>query len=308
MEALGYGCEDTSLAFALAAQMWSVQHPIARFGSENAKQKYLPALSSGELIGCYALTEESAGSDHLALATLATPTEEGYLITGTKRFITLGPIADVAIVFATIDPEKGNWGVTALLADLGGTHTTAVEREKMGLRSIPFGDLIFDGCLVPGSNRIGGEGAGAAISASTLAVERTLLLASQVGAMRRQVDLAVEYAKERKQFGQPIGSFQSISNRIADMRLAVETGRLLLYQTAWKLDRGDSVQIDSALLKLHISESFLQSSLDLLRIHGGAGYLTETGVEREVRDSIGGLFYSGTSDIQRVLIARLMGL
>ncbi len=309
MEGLGYGCRDNGFAFGLSAQMWTVQHPINRFGSDEQKQRYLPAMCAGDLIGAHAVTEPEAGSDHLALATVAEPVDGGYRLTGTKQYITFGPIADVALVFATLDPAKGRWGLTAFLVDTDSPGCTRSEvRDKMGLRTIPLGDLVFDGCFVPEANRVGPEGAGASISGGALGVERTFILASQIGAMQYQLDEAVRYARTRRQFGQPIGKFQSVSNRIADMKLALETARLLLYKVAWMLDNDESVTLDAALLKLHLSESFISSSLDAIRIHGGSGYLTDNGIERDLRDAVGGVLYAGTSDIQRLLIARILGL
>lgn len=308
MEALGKGCRDNGLVLALATQMWTVQYPIGRFGNEAQKQTYLPAMSAGTMIGAHATTEEGAGSDHLALSTSAERHGEGYLLTGTKKFVTLGPIADVALVFATVDADKGRWGVTAFIVDLESDGCTRVPREKMGLRTAPMGDLVFDGCFVPESNRLGPEGAGASISSESLAVERCFVLAAQVGAMQRQLEESIDFARNRSQFGKPIGQFQSVSNRIVDMRLLVETGQLLLYKTAWMLARGESITMESALLKLHLAESFVTTSLDYIRTHGGVGYLTENEVERDLRDAVGGVIYAGTSDIQRVLAARILGL
>ncbi len=309
MEALGYGSSDNGLSFAVAAQMWTVQHPIARFGTDEQKQRYLPAMCAGELIGAHAVTEPEAGSDHMAMATLAEPADGGYRLTGVKRYITLAPIADVALVFATLDRDRGRWGLTAFLVDTDSAGCTLTDqRDKMGLRTVPMGDIVLDGCYVPAAQRLGSEGAGASISGGALGVERTFILASQIGAMERQVEKAIDYAKTRRQFGRPIGKFQSVSNRIADMKLALETARLLLYRTVWLLERDESVTLEAALLKLHLSETFVASSLDAIRIHGGSGYLAETGVERDLRDAIGGVLYAGTSDIQRVLIARMLGL
>lgn len=309
MEALGYGCRDNGLSLAVAAQMWTVQHPIAEFGTEEQKQQYLPAMCAGELIGAHAVTEPNAGSDHLAMETRAVPVDGGYVLTGTKRYITLGPIADVALVFATTDPEKGRWGLSTFLVDLSSPGCTrGAVRDKMGLRTVPMGDLEFAECFVPESARLGSEGAGASISGTALGVERCFILATQVGAMERQLEDAVEFARTRHQFGRPIGKFQAVANRIAAMKLSLETGRLLLYKVAWMLAAGESITLDAALLKLHLSETFVTSSLDAIRTRGGAGYLTEHEVERDLRDAVGGLLYAGTNDIQQVVVARMLGL
>ncbi len=309
MEALGYGCHDNGLNLAIGAQMWTVQYPINEFGTDEQKSRYLPAMCRGELIGAHAVTEPEAGSDHMALRTHAKPVPGGYLLNGHKRYITLGPVADVALVFATIDPDKGRWGLTAFLVDTAGEGCdVGPVREKMGLRTVPMGDLVFTDCFVPEENRLGPEGAGASISGSSLGVERCFILATQVGAMERQLEQAVAYAKSRHQFGKPIGKFQSVANRIADMRLALETARLLLYKVAWMIREEEPITMEAALLKLHLSETFVQSSLDAVRTFGGAGYLTEAEVERDLRDSVGGLLYAGTNDIQRLVVARMLGL
>ena len=309
MEALGHGCRDNGLNFGLNAQMWTVQLPILKFGTEQQKHEYLPKLCNGSLIGAHAITEPDAGSDLFSLSTTAKKQDDGYLLNGTKMFVTLGPVADFALVFATIDPEKGRWGVTAFLVDFDtpGIRSGSI-REKMGLRTVPFGELIFENCFVPTGNRLGPEGAGVSISSSSLEWERCCILASQLGAMERQLKTSVKYARERRQFNQPIGKFQSVSNRIADMKLRLETSRLLVYKAAWLKKSGKSAMMEAALSKLHLSECFTESSLDAIRIHGGIGYMTETEVERDLRDAVGGTIYGGTSDIQRNIISGLLGL
>ena len=309
MEGLGHGCLDNGLTFGLNAQLWTVQLPVARFGTSQQKERFLPALCSGRAIGAHAITEAEAGSDVFSLRTRADRCEGGYVLSGTKRLVTFAPVADLALVFATLDPGRGRWGITAFLVERGtpGFRATAA-REKMGLRTVPIGELEFEECFVPESNRLGPEGAGASISNHSLEVERCCILASQLGAMERQLETAIAFARERRQFGQPIGKFQSVSNRIADMRLRLETSRLLLYKVAWLECMDKPAMLEAALLKLHLSESFVASGLDAIRIHGGTGYLTESGIERDLRDAVGGTLYAGTSDIQRNLIARLLGL
>jgi alkylation response protein AidB-like acyl-CoA dehydrogenase len=162
--------------------------------------------------------------------------------------------------------------------------------------------------VVPESSRLGPEGAGVSISTHSLEVERCCILASQLGAMDRQLARAIAHSRSRRQFGQPIGKFQSVSNRIADMKLRIETARLLLYKVAWLVERGQPAMMEAALLKLCLSEAFVASGLDAIRIHGGEGYLSENGVERDLRDAIGGVIYAGTSDIQRNIVARLLGV
>ena len=309
MEGLGYGCRDGGLTFALNSQMWSVQPTILDSGSEAQKHKYLPGLCRGELIGAYGMTEPDSGSDAFSLRTTASKKDGGYVLNGTKTLITFAPLADFAIVFAITDPELGKWGVSTFVVDKE-TPGFKVSRymEKMGLRTVPIGELLFEDCFIPEENRIGPEGAGPSIFNSSQEWERAVILASQLGEMERQLEQAIQYANDRRQFGQPIGKFQSVSNRIADMKLRLETARLLTYKVAWLKSLGKSVMLDAAIAKLYLSECFVESSLDAIRVHGGYGYMTEFEVERDLRDAIGGTLYGGTSDIQRNIIARFLGL
>lgn len=309
MEGLGYGCKDNGLTFALNAQMWTVQLPLVQFGSEAQKQKYLPGLCSGNLLGAHAITEADSGSDVFSMQTTAKKQGDGYVLNGTKKFVSLGPIADVALVFATVDPSKGRWGVTGFLVDKATPgFNVSPAREKMGLRTVPIGEIEFTDCLVSEENRVGPEGSGVSLSVSSLEWERCCILASQLGAMERQLEDAISYARQRNQFGQSIGKFQSVANRLVDMKLRLDTSRLLLYRVAWLKQNGQSAMMEAALLKLHLSESFVDSSLDAIRIHGGMGYMTSSGIERDLRDAIGGVIYAGTSDIQRNIVAGLLGL
>ena len=309
MEGFGFGCLDNGLAFGLNAQMWTIQLPIVQFGTEAQKEKFLPPMVTGKWIGAHALTEPDIGSDVYNMKMTAEKADGGYLLNGQKRLVTFAPIADVALVFANANPKMGKWGVTAFLVEKGTPGFTASPvRDKMGLRTVPIGELNFNNCFVPTENRLGGEGAGLSISNHSLEYERCSILASQLGAMERQLEEAVDFAKKREQFGQPIGKFQSVSNRIAGMKLRLETARLLLYKTAWLKKEGKPAMMEAALLKLHLGESFAASSLDAIRTFGGNGYLTDNGVERNLRDAVGGLLYAGTSDIQRNIVARLLGL
>jgi alkylation response protein AidB-like acyl-CoA dehydrogenase len=309
MEGLGYGCRDGGLTFALNSQMWSLQPTILDFGSDIQKQKYLPGLCRGELIGAYGMTEPDSGSDAFSLRTTATKKDGGYVLNGTKTLVTFAPLADFAIVFATVDPELGKWGISTFVVDKDTPGFKVSRRmEKMGLRTVPIGELVFEDCFIPEENRIGPEGAGPSIFNSSQEWERAVILASQLGAMEHQLEQAIQYANDRRQFDQSIGKFQAVSNRIADMKVRLETARLLTYKVAWLKSLGKSVMLDAAIAKLYLSECFVESSLDAIRVHGGYGYMTEFEVERDLRDAIGGTLYGGTSDIQRNIIARFLGL
>jgi alkylation response protein AidB-like acyl-CoA dehydrogenase len=309
MEGLGYGSRDAGLVFALNAQLWGVEMPIMNFGSEAQRQRYLPGLCSGELVGAHAMTEPDSGSDAYDLHTRATPTEGGYVLNGTKTFVTNAPVADVAVVFATLDRSRGIGGITAFVVETA-TPGVTVGRDfdKMGLRTASMSEIVMQDCHVPESARLGPEGAGVSVFNGSMEWERSCILACQIGAMERQLEACVRYARDRRQFGQSIGKFQSVSNRIADMKVRLETGRLILDKVAWLKKSGKPAVMEAAIAKLYLSESFVASSMDAIRIHGGYGYLAEFDVERDLRDAVGGTLYAGTSDIQRVIISRWLGL
>ena len=309
MEGLGYGCKDNGLIFAINAQMWSIQLPILTFGTEEQKRNYLPKLCSGSYIGAHGMTEPGSGSDAYSLETRAERGRGYYILNGTKMFVTNAPVADLALVFANVERAKGIEGITAFLVEKGFPGlSVSREIEKMGLRTSVMGEVILDNCEVPVENRLGAEGAGVAIFNSSMEWERSCILASHLGAMERQLETCIKYAKERRQFGQQIGKFQSVANKIVDMKVRLETARLILYKVAWLKKIGQKPTMEAAIAKLYLSECFVQSSLDAIQIHGGYGYMTEFEVERDLRDSIGGRIYSGTSEIQKVIIARWLGL
>jgi hypothetical protein len=309
MEGLGYGCLDNGLIFGINAQMWSVQMPIFTFGTGAQKRKYLPGLCSGALIGAHGMSEPDAGSDAFSLRTRAERRDGGYVLNGTKTFVTNAPMCDVALVFATVDPARKMLGVTGFLIDKG-TPGFEVSRhiDKMGLRTSPMSEIVLDDCFVPEESRLGKEGIGSRIFSDSMEWERSCILGSHLGAMERLLERCVKHANERHQSGQSIGRFQSVANRIVDMKLRLDTARLLLYRVAWLKKVGRPAVMEAALAKLYLSECFVQSSLDAIRTLGGYGYTTEYEVERDLRDAVGGTLYSGTSDIQRNIVARLLGL
>ncbi|MGI9615680.1 MAG: acyl-CoA dehydrogenase family protein [Acidimicrobiales bacterium] len=309
LEGIGYGCRENGLPFAINSQLWSTQPAILKFGTEEQKQRHLTRLVQGSAIGAFGITEVDSGSDSYAMQAKATKVDGGYVLTGTKAYITFAPIADLAVVFASTDPDAGRWGITAFIVERGtdGFWTEPVE-EKMGLRTTPFGKLCLEDCFIPTENRLGAEGGGMAIFTSAMESERSYIFASQIGRMERQVEECVAYANNRKAFGKPIGKNQAISSRIADMMVRLETSRNLLYKVAWLEEQGKPLIKEAAMAKLHLSECFVQSSIDAITIHGAKGYATEFEVERDLRDGIGGLLYSGTNDIQRNIVARVSGL
>lgn len=310
LEGLGVGCPDNGLTFAIASQVFSTQVAIERFGTDEQRQTWLPRLCDGSAYGAFAITEPESGSDAHALAATAERTDDGeYVLNGTKAHITLGSRADVTVVFASTNPDAGRWGLSAFLVP---TATDGVElvgnREKMGMRTTPFGNIEFHDAVVPESALLGREGAGASIFTATLEAERGFVFVTQVGMMERQLDATIAYARTRRQGGRPIGAHQAVAHRIADMKQRHETARLFMYKTALQIVREQPATLSAALSKLVASEAALASGIDAVLTHGAIGYVSEHEVERDLRDAVGGLIYSGTSDIQRNIIARLLGV
>jgi alkylation response protein AidB-like acyl-CoA dehydrogenase len=309
MEALGYGCHDNGLIFSLNAQMWSLELPLVKFGSPAQRQAYLPGLISGDLIGVHAMTEPDSGSDAYAMRTRFERRGDGYVLNGTKLYITNAPVSDVVLVFA-VDPGKPKVAAISAFLVEKGTPGFSVTRglDKMGLRTSPMGEVVLDDCYVPASSRVGREGAGMAIFNSAMTWERSCILASALGVMQRQMEACTAYARERKQFGQAIGKFQAVAGKIADMYLRLEAARLLVYQAAWLGQQGKPALAEAAAAKLFTSEAWVATSLDAIQVHGAYGYMKESGVERDLRDAVASTIYSGTSEIQRVILARMLGL
>jgi hypothetical protein len=309
MEAVGYGCRDNGLLAALNAHLWSCVIPIWKFGTEEQKRRYLPRLCNGEWIAAHAATEPGAGSDIFSLKTQAEHKGNKYVLNGKKKFILNAPVADVVVAFATVDSNRGREGIIGFLVEKGtaGMMVSGVI-NKMGLRHAPMGEVVFNNCEVPVENRLGKDGIGAMIFQTSMLWERTLILAPHVGTMRRVLEKCVAYARTRAQFGQSIGKFQSISNRIAEMKVRVECARLLLYHAAEILQTGTRSALEASMAKLFISEAAVETYLDAIRIHGALGYTDELEFAEDLQDAIGTIIFSGTSDIQRQIIARYMGL
>lgn len=310
LEGLGKGCRDNGLAFALASQVMSTQEALVRFASPALRERWLPGLMNGSQLGAFAITEPDAGSDAYAMSATALPDGAGgYVLNGHKAYLTLGSRCDLLIVFASTRPETGRWGLSAfaISTDLDGVERLP-NREKMGMRSTPFGDITLTDVHVPGDTLIGREGAGASIFSAVLEVERSFVFAPAIGATERLLDSVVAYASERQQGGHPIGAYQAVSHRIADIMQQHETCRLFLYRAAIASTTGKRVAMSAALSKLVASELGVSAALAAASIHGARGFLSEFEIERNVRDAIGGVVYSGTSDIQRNIIARLLGV
>jgi alkylation response protein AidB-like acyl-CoA dehydrogenase len=305
MEGLGYGGSDQGLLFSINAHMWTNSIPLLKYGTTEQKKKYLPGLCDGSLIGANGASEPNSGSDIFSMQTRVSKDGSDYVLNGRKIFVTNAPVADLFTIYATLDPKLGAAGICGFIVEKG-TPGLGVgkKKDKMGLRTALMAELVLEDCHVPGTALLGREGRGAEVFNCSMAWERACILATCLGTMRRQLERCVEYARRRKQFGQPIGKFQSVANRIVDMKLRYETARLLTYKVGWLMQGNKSADMDAAMAKLYVSESFVKSCLDAIQVHGGAGFLTELELERELRDSVGSTLYSGTSEIQRNIIAR----
>jgi alkylation response protein AidB-like acyl-CoA dehydrogenase len=310
LEALGYACQDGGLVFSVCAHLLAGVVPIWKHGSETQRERYLPRLCSGEWIAVNAMTEPGTGSDAFALQTRAQPEDGGFRITGTKTFGTNGPVADLALVFAHVEADQErSGGITAFIVERGTPGLSlGPAAEKMGLRTSPLGDLFLEDVHVPADAVLGKVGAGEMLFNHAMNWERICLFAAHVGTMERLLEQAVDYARTRRAFGEPIGQFQAVAHKIADMKVELEAARLLTYRAAWRLDRDRGVVLDAAMAKLFVSESFVRAARDVVQVHGGYGYMAEYQVERALRDALGSTLYSGTSEIQRNIIAGWLGL
>jgi alkylation response protein AidB-like acyl-CoA dehydrogenase len=309
MEGLGYGCPDNGLTFSINACLWTNTLPIARFGTDAQKQRYLPGLCDGSIIGANGASEEDAGSDIFSMRTSAVRGDNGWILNGRKTWITSGPIADLFVCYAVTVPEKGIFGISAFIVPANAPGLRVVRAiPKLGLRTVPMGEVAFEDCRLPDDALLGREGRGAEVFNASMEWERGAILACALGGMRRQLERCVKHAKSRRQFGQLIGKFQAVSHRIVEMAVRLETCRPLVYKVGWLMSRGEDATLTAAMAKLHVSRCLVDNSLDAVQLFGASGYVTENGLERELRDSVGSLIYSGTNDIQKNLIARELGL
>ncbi len=312
MDFLSYiiAMEEISKAWASLGAVMTVNNslvcdPILRHGTEVQKRKYLPRLARGEILGCYALTEPSAGSDAGSIQTQARKDSASYLLNGTKFFITNGYHADLAIVYAVTDPGRGKTGISAFLIEKGtpGFSVGKVE-DKLGLRSSDTAELIFQDCRVPSETLLGKEGDGYKIAMETLDGGRIGIAAQALGIAQACLEEALAYAKQRRQFGQPIADFQAIQWMLADMATEIDAARLLTYRAAWLRQQGRKVTRAAAMAKLYASEAANRAAYKALQIFGGYGYIKDFPVERLYRDARVTTLYEGTSEIQRLIIAR----
>jgi alkylation response protein AidB-like acyl-CoA dehydrogenase len=280
------------------------------FGSAELKSRDLPPLVRGDKIFAQAMTEAGSGSDALGMRTRAERAGDGYLLNGTKIFISNGPIADMVLVFAVTNPEVSRiGGISCLVVEKGTSgFTQCPPMAKMGLDTLQNGELVFADCAVPPENLMGSPGQGAILFNESMEWERCLLPAAHLGTLERVYETCVAYAKGRSAFGQPISKFQAVSNKIVEMKIALELGRLMLYKVATTKDQHKRAALEASIAKLYISEALKKTCLDAVQIHGGYGFMKEYEIERDLRDSIAATIYSGTSEMQQNIISRFIGL
>ncbi|MEA2264511.1 MAG: hypothetical protein QOE27_94 [Solirubrobacteraceae bacterium] len=309
LENLGYRCRDEGLLFTVATQIVSVAIPIQKFGSDELKERYLKRLIDGSIIGAHAISEPGAGSDATAMTTTATADGDSFVLNGKKAFCTSGPIADVITVYAKAETGAAATGITAFLVptDTPGL-TVGKPIPKMGLNTSPIGELEFDGCRIPATNIIGKPGAGFFILEHVMSWEILCIFMMMVGEMQHRLERCIDYAKKRRQFGEPIGSNQYVAGKIVDMKIGTENSRKHLYDTAARFARRRNITAEISMAKLVTSEANLASALAAVQIFGGRGYMQADGLEKGVRSAVGAPIYSGTNEMQRVRLASMLGV
>lgn len=308
LEGFGYGCKDNGLFLSMGAHLWAVETPILLYGNENQKDKFLPRLCSGEWVAAHAISEPQSGSDAMAMDTIAEKTGDGFILNGRKTFVTNAPVADFFLIFATTDKEHGFAAINAFLVEKGTTGLNVESKaSKMGTRTSPMADVVLDSCRIPQENLLGKANLGFRIFTRIMQWERAMILAPYIGAMQRQIEECINYANKRQQFGKRLAANQSISTKVVDMQVRLEAARMLLYKSAWSFEN-DNPALPSSIAKLWISESAVQTFLDAIQIFGGYGYTTDFEIERNLRDAIGAKLYSGSTEMQKMLIAAEIGL
>jgi butyryl-CoA dehydrogenase len=307
-EALGEAGVDGGLTLAYGAHTFLCADTIFAHGTDRQRKKYIPKLASGEWIGCMGITEPGAGSDMASLATRAEKRGDKYVLNGNKMFITNGPVSDVAVIYAKTGKDLKHAGISAFIVEKGAAgFSTGKNLIKMGVRASHTSELIFEGCEIPEESLIGQEGAGFIMAMQTVEWDRSALLAPFIGGMTYVLKKCARFAKERNQFGRPIGEFQAIKHKLADIKIFIEAARSLCYRIAWCKDQGRSLNhLEAAVAKLFIGDWGLKPANDAMVLHGGYGYCHEYEVERYFRDSRLAPIGGGTSEISKRIISKLI--
>ncbi len=303
IEELAAACGSTSTVYITHVSLGTAA--IARFANEEQAERFVPPLASGEKIAGFALTEPGTGSDALAMQTTAELDGDEYVLNGSKTFITNGTHADTFVVFANTDRSAGYRGINALVVERGmAGFSTNHLTGKMGMKGSATAELVFDNCCVPVANRLGDEGRGYSIALSTLTTSRVSIAAQCVGMARGAYEAALEYARQRKTFGEPIGKHQAVAFMLADMATEIDAARLLTHRAGEIVDSGGEPVVESAMAKVYASEVLHRVATNAVQIHGGVGYFRPSKVERIYRDAKVTEIYEGTSEIQRLIISR----
>ncbi|MGE5699118.1 MAG: acyl-CoA dehydrogenase [Deltaproteobacteria bacterium] len=305
MEEIARACASTAVIMSVNNSL--VCDPLLKFGTEEQKKKYLVPLASGEKLGCFGLTEPGAGSDAGSQKTTAVRKGDHYVVNGTKNFITNAPEADICILFTMTDKEKRHKGITTFILDMKLPGVSIGKHEKkMGIKASPTSSIVLEDVKIAAADRLGNEGDGFKVAMNTLDGGRIGIAAQAIGIGRASLEDALAYAKDRKQFGQPISEFQAIQWMLADMATEIDAARLLAYRAAWLKDRKARHSKESAMAKLYASEAAMRAGVKGIQIHGGYGYIKEYPAERHFRDAKITEIYEGTSEIQRMIIAAAM--
>ena len=314
MDVISYALamEEIARADASASVIMSVNNSLVcflleKFGNDFQKEKYLKPLAGGKMIGAYSLSEPQSGSDASNMKTIAKRDGDSYVVTGTKNWVTNGINSDIVMLFAVTETGVGHKGISCFIVEKGlDGFDVGKPEDKLGIRSSDTCELYFDNVKIPSQNLVGEEGIGFKIALTTLDGGRIGIASQALGIAQASLDASIAYSKQRIQFGKPISSNQGIQVKLADMSMAIETARLLIHKAAWAKQNGLEYGHLASMAKVYASEVAMKSSTDCVQIHGGYGYIRETGVERLMRDAKITQIYEGTSEIQRLVIARAL--
>ncbi|URZ01270.1 acyl-CoA dehydrogenase family protein [Clostridium felsineum] len=299
IEALGYGCKNNGFVFVVMNHIWVCQNLIYLYGTDDLKKKYIESMLTGAKIGAIAITEPESGSDALSMKTTAKEMDDCYILNGSKMFISNGPIADIFVVYA-VTQEEPSRKITAFVVErkFDGVKT-GPDIEKMGLVACPTSELILDNVRVPKENILGKIDSGSVLMTTALEWERFYEFVPHIGVMQRVMEKCVEQARARKQFNRAISDYQAISHKIADMKVAIEMAKQMMYKIAWLKDNGKTAYEETSIFKLYVSENYIKTCRDAMQIFGSYGYTKEYDIERELRDALACSIYSGTNEMQK---------
>jgi len=307
-EALGYACKNNGLVFAINNHIWVAQNIIFLYGNKELTSKYVPSMVSGKKIGAVAITETEAGSDAMNMSTNAIQKPAEFILNGSKTFISNGPVADVFIVFAVTETHPiRKLSAFVVEREFEGVFIGS-DIEKMGLSACPTSEVVFRNCRIPRENLLGHFNMGNGLLTSVLEWERFYEFVPHVGVMQRIMEQCIEHSNIRKQFGQQISAFQAVSHRIADMKVAIELSRLMMYHLAGLKDQRKSTYLETSIFKLFVSENYISLCREAMQIFGAYGYTKEYSLERELRDALASSVYSGTNEMQRNTIFRMINV